>query len=111
MSARPSLGPPEVYPLFQPSQLTHSLATENLPALDKTELAPAHAPNQPLGVLLVELIVRGRAFLWGQRGRMLFRQAEYGVRFGQCERNGAWERRKSGRRWGTAAIDAVSGNT
>ena len=34
---------------------------------------------------------------------MFFRQAEYRIGFGQCERNGAWERRKGGR-WDSAAV-------
>ena len=99
----PSVRSPEIYPLFQPSQFTHGLATENLPALDETKLAPAHAHNPPLDVLLVKLVIRSRALFWRERGRMLFSQAEYGVRLGQRERNGAWERRK-GRRRDSAAI-------
>jgi len=92
----PSVGSPEILPLSKQPQLTHSLAAKNLPALDETQLTATHAPNEPLGVLLVQFVVRGRALVWGQRVRMLFRQTEYGVRFGQCERNGTCERRKGG---------------
>jgi hypothetical protein len=32
----PSVGSPEIYPLFQPPQVAHRFAAENLPALDET---------------------------------------------------------------------------
>ena len=58
--------PPEIVPLSQQPQLAHGLATEGPPALNETQLAPPHPPNAPLGVRLVQFVVRGRAVLWGE---------------------------------------------
>lgn len=90
--------PPESLPLSHFSQLAHGLTTKYLTALDETQLARVHPPNPPLGVRLVEFVVRGRVLAWGQRGCMPFRQTEHGVRFRQRERNGMGEWGKGVRR-------------
>ena len=85
---------PELLPLSHFSQLAHGLTTKYLTALNETQLARTHPPNPPIGVRLVEFVVRDRVLVWWQRGRIPFRQTEHGVRFRQRERNGMGERGK-----------------
>jgi hypothetical protein len=61
----PSVRSPKILPLFKQSQFTHGLTAEDPSALDDTQLTPAHTPNEPLWILLVQFVVRGRALLRG----------------------------------------------